>query len=185
MISGSKTFSYAGQRIGVMIISEKLFNTQAPDLKRFYSSDKFGHAIVFGSLYPLSAGTSHSAQYAFAAMLKAANDGEFDFVESIKEYGEKAKVMKKLFTENGFKIVYDLDENEPIADGFYFTVAYPGISGDELLEKLIYYGVSAISLLITGSNRSEGIRACVSLIRRDQFPVLEQRLKKFNEHHKA
>lgn len=183
MISGSKTFSYAGQRIGVMIISESLFNTQAPDLKRFYSSDRFGHAIVFGSLYPLSAGTSHAAQYAFAAMLKAANDGEFDFVESIKEYGEKAKVMKKMFTENGFKIVYDLDENEPIADGFYFTVSYPGMSGDELLEKLLYYGISAISLLITGSERSEGIRACVSLIRRNQFPVLEQRLKKFNEHH--
>ncbi|QQS35022.1 MAG: pyridoxal phosphate-dependent aminotransferase [Ignavibacteriales bacterium] len=183
MISGSKTFSYAGQRIGVMVISEKLFNTSAPDLKRFYSSERFGHAIVFGSLYPLSAGTSHSAQYAFAAMLKAANDGTFDFVQSIKEYGEKANVMKKLFTQNGFKIVYDLDENEPIADGFYFTVAYPGMSGDELLEKLLFYGISAISLLITGSKRSEGIRACVSLIRKDQFPVLEQRLKKFFEHH--
>lgn len=184
MISGSKSFSYAGQRIGVMIISEKLFNTQAPDLKRFYSSDRFGHAIVFGSLYPLSAGTSHSAQYAFAAMLKAANDGSFNFVKLIKEYGEKANVMKKLFTGNGFKIVYDLDENEPIADGFYFTVSYPGMTGDELLEKLLYYGVSAISLLITGSERSEGIRACVSLIRKDQFSVLEERLKKFHEHHK-
>lgn len=185
MISGSKTFSYAGQRIGVMIISDKLFNTQAKDLKRFYSSDRFGHAVVFGSLYPLSAGTSHSAQYALAAMLKAANDGEFNFVESLKEYGEKAKLMKKLFTGNGFKIVYDLDENEPIADGFYFTVSYPGLTGDQLLERLLYYGISAISLLITGSERSEGIRACVSLIRREQFPVLEQRLKKFNEHHSA
>jgi hypothetical protein len=116
-------------------------------------------------------------------MLKAANDGEFNFVDIVKEYGEKAKIMKNLFTDNGFYIVYDKDENDPIADGFYFTFAYSGFSGDELLKKLLYYGISAISLAITGSERLEGIRACVSLIQREQFPDLEYRLKKFHEHH--
>jgi len=116
-------------------------------------------------------------------MLKAANDSEFNFVEIVKEYGEKAKIMKKLFTDNGFHIVYDMDEDNPIADGFYFTYSYPNFSGEKLLEEMIYYGISAISLAITGSQRLEGIRACVSLVHRDQFPVLEKRLKKFHQDH--
>jgi aspartate/methionine/tyrosine aminotransferase len=182
-ISSSKAFSYAGQRIGMMIISDALMKKKCPDLKRFYSTDNFGRSMIFGTLYPLSAGVTHSAQYALAAMLKAANDGEFNFVEEVKEYGAKAKIMKKLFTENGFKIVYDMDENEPIADGFYFTFSYSGFDGDELLRELLYYGISAISLAITGSKRLEGIRACVSLVQREQFPDLEYRLKKFHEHH--
>lgn len=184
-ISSSKAFSYAGQRIGMMVISDKLFRKKCPDLLRYYGSDIFGRAMVFGTLYALSSGTSHSAQYALHGILKAANDGEFDFIDVVKEYGEKAKIMKKMFTDNGFKIVYDKDENEPIADGFYFTISYPGFSGEELIEKFIYYGISAISLGITGSERSEGLRACVSLVQRSQFPDLEYRLTKFHEHHKA
>jgi len=111
------------------------------------------------------------------------NDGQYNFVEVVKEYGVKAKIMKKMFTENGFKIVYDRDEDEPIADGFYFTFSYPGFSGEELVEELLYYGISAISLAITGSERLEGVRACVSLVQREQFPDLEYRLKKFREQH--
>ncbi len=182
-ISSSKVFNYAGQRIGMMIISDKLYNTVAPDLKRNYASDIFGQAMIFGTLYALTAGTSHSPQYALTAMLKAVNDGKFDFIEVVKEYGEKAKIMKNMFKDNGFQIVYDLDEDEPIADGFYFTFSYPSFSGEELLAKLMYYGISAISLAITGSERLEGVRACVSLVQREQFPDLEYRLKKFHEHH--
>lgn len=182
-ISSSKVFSYAGERIGMMVISDGIFNRRFPDLKRFYNSDLFGNVMIFGTLYPLSSGTSHSAQYALTAMLKAANEGKFDYVESVKEYGEKAHIMKKMFTNNGFKIVYDMDEDKPIADGFYFTYSYPGFSGVDLLEKMIYYGISAISLDITGSERTEGIRACTSLIQRNQFPDLENRLKCFHMDH--
>jgi len=182
-ISSSKVFSYAGQRIGLMIISDKLYTTKSEDLKRFYTSDIFGNAMIFGTMYSLSSGTSHSAQYGLAAMLKAANDGVFNFVEEVKEYGYKAKIMKKMFSDNGFKFVYDMDENKPIADGFYFTFSYPGFTGVELVGELMYYGISAIALFITGSEREEGVRACVSLVHRDQFPVLELRLKKFQEDH--
>ena len=91
--------------------------------------------------------------------------------------------MKKLFIDHGFKIVYDKDEGNPIADGFYFTVSYPGFTSDELLLELLYYGISAISLSICGSERLEGLRACVSLVQRAQFPALEERLKKFHENH--
>jgi aspartate/methionine/tyrosine aminotransferase len=182
-ISSSKAFSYAGQRIGMMVISEKLFNTRAEGLKKFYNSDKFGHSMVYGTVYALSSGTSHSAQYALCAMLKAANDGMFDFIEPNKEYARRANVMKKLFVDNGFHIVYDKDEDKPLADGFFFTIAYPGFTGTQLVEKLVYYGISAISLSTTGSERSEGIRACVSLVNPLQFPDLEHRLKKFREDH--
>jgi aspartate/methionine/tyrosine aminotransferase len=181
LISSSKAFSYAGQRIGMMVISPKLFETKAPGLTRYYSSDIFGRAMIFGTVYSLSSGTSHSAQYALAAILKAVNNGEFHFLDDVKEYGEKAKVMKKMFLDNGFKLVYDRDENDPLADGFYFTFSYPGKTGEQLLEELLYYGISAISLAITGSERLEGMRACVSLVSRGQFPALELRLKKFHE----
>lgn len=179
-ISSSKAFSYAGQRIGMMVISDALFNLKSERIKTRFSSDIFGNAMIFGTVYSLSSGTAHSAQYALAAILKAANDGDFNFRNDVLEYGKKAHIMKKLFVENGFNIVYDKDLDEPIADGFYFTYSYPGYSGEELLKEMLYYGVSAISLAITGSEKTEGMRACVSLVKRDQFTALEERLKCFN-----
>jgi aspartate/methionine/tyrosine aminotransferase len=182
-ISSSKAFSYAGQRIGMLVISDALFNARFENLKKYYSSDLFGHAMIFGTVYALSSGTSHSAQYALAAILKAVNEGKYNFVDVVKEYGEKAAIMKKLFLENGFILVYDQDDGVPIADGFYFTISYPGLSGIELLKRLIHYGISAIALAITGSERTEGLRACVSLVSREQFPELEARLRAFHENH--
>lgn len=182
LISSSKVFSYAGQRLGMLAISNKLYNRSFPELKERFGSDKFGYTIVMRALYSLSSGASHSAQYALAAMFKAASDGVFNFLEVVKEYGERAKIMKKMFTEHGFEIVYDSDGEEPLADGFYFTISYPGMTGGELLEKLLYYGISAIALKTAGSER-EGLRACVSQTHRSQFPDLEYRLKRFNEDH--
>ncbi len=184
LISSSKAFSYAGQRIGSMVISNSLYKRRYPDLKRFFTSDEFGYAMLYGAVYSLSSGVCHSTQYGFAAMLKAANDGIFNFVEPIREYGEKARIMKKIFTDNGFTIVYNMDEDKPLADGFYFTISYPGFTGEQLIEELLYYGVSAISLAITGSERTEGLRACVSQVQRSQFADLEYRLKQFNDDHK-
>ena len=87
------------------------------------------------------------------------------------------------YRKYGFRIVYDMDLDEPIADGFYFTLSYPGFDGSQLVEELLYYGISAISLGLTGSSRTEGLRACVSLVKRDQFDMLEARLKWFSENH--
>ena len=91
--------------------------------------------------------------------------------------------MKRLFLESGFQIVYDKDLEQPVADGFYFTIAYPGMQGAALLSELLHYGISAITLDTTGSERTEGLRACTSLISRAQFPVLEERLKRFHQDH--
>ncbi len=183
-ISSSKAFSYAGQRVGMLVISDKLYKTKSEYLKNFYISDDFGKSLTLGALYAVTAGVTHSAQKGLAAMLKACNDGEYNFLEVCRVYERIAKACKKLFTENGFKIVYDMDEDQPIADGFYFTISYDGFTGEELIERLMYYGISAIALGITGSSRREGLRACVSFIRKEQLPVLEERLKLFNEHHK-
>lgn len=184
LISASKIFSYAGQRIAMFVVSDKLFNRSYPDLKRFSTTDNFGHFIIYKAIYPLSSGTAHSVQYGLYGILKAANEGKYNFIEEIKEYQDKAKIMKKLFIDNNFYIVYDKDEGEEIADGFYFTFAYPNFTGEELLEKLLYYGISCISLAITGSERTEGLRACVSMVKKEQFNDLEYRLKEFNKHHK-
>jgi aspartate/methionine/tyrosine aminotransferase len=183
LVSTSKVFSYAGQRIAMMAVSDNLFNRHYPDLKRYYTSDVLGHTIIYGALYALSAGASHSAQLAVAAMLKAANDGKYNIVKEIQEYGNRAMIMKKMFTSNGFTIVYDMDLDVPIADGFYFTIAYPGFTGIQLLEELLLYGISAITLDITGSSRTEGLRACVSQIGPELYPKLDERLKLFNRDH--
>lgn len=179
-ISASKIFSYAGQRGAIMAISNTLWNRQYENLETRFGHKPFGFTIVMHVLYALSSGITHSVQYALTAMFKAASDGEFNFIEDVKEYGRKAKIMKDLFVENGFRIVYEKDGDEPIADGFYFTIGYPGMTGGELLENLLCYGISAITLRNTGSEK-EGLRACVSHVKRDQFADLESRLKLFNE----
>ncbi|MDR0843810.1 MAG: aminotransferase class I/II-fold pyridoxal phosphate-dependent enzyme, partial [Tannerella sp.] len=181
-ISGSKAFSYAGQRIGVTAISNKLYHRAYPGLTQRYGGGTFGTVYIHRVLYALSSGTSHSAQYALAAMFKAASDGSFDFISEVKEYGNRAARLKQIFINHGFRIVYEHDLDEPIADGFYFTIAYPGLTGSRLMEELIYYGVSAISLSTTGSNQ-EGLRACTSFIKPHQYELLDERLQCFEEHH--
>ncbi|NOZ34390.1 MAG: pyridoxal phosphate-dependent aminotransferase [Chlorobi bacterium] len=181
LISSSKAFSYAGQRVGMLVVSEKVYKSRYPDLKRFYSTDQFGHSLIYNALYILSAGVSHTPQYGLTALLKAVNDGVYNYRNDVLEYGERAKAMKKIFLDNGFELVYDNDLGEPLADGFYFTVYYPGMTGSELLHNLLYYGISAIALQTTGSDHSEGLRACVSQINHTMFPELEKRLQLFHK----
>lgn len=181
-ISSSKIFSYAGQRLGLMVISDSLFKRDFPALQKRFRGTDFGNTITLQLLYAFSSGTSHSAQWAVTAMLKAANEGEFNFLEEVKEYAEKAKIMKRIFIENGFNLTYETDLGRPLADGFYFTLSYPGMTGNQLVASLLYYGISAIALDNTGSEE-EGIRACVSFVKREQFDDLEKRLKLFNAHY--
>lgn len=184
LLSGSKIFSYAGQRIALVCIGEKVFDRKYEFYEKFYEMPALGDAYIFGVLYCASSGTSHSAQHGLAAMLNAASDGTLPFIDHCSEYGRRAEIVKKLFTDNGFFIVYDMDGKDPIADGFFFTIGYPGLSGTELQRELIRYGVSSIALQSTGSEQ-EGIRACVSMISDDEaFARLERFLKKFNEDHR-
>lgn len=182
LISGSKAFSYAGQRIGVSCISNSLYHKAYSGLTKRYGGGTFGTVFIHRILYALSSGTSHSAQFALAAMLEAAAEGKYNFLQEVSVYGERAKKLKDIFLKNGFYLVYDNDLGEPIADGFYFTIGYPGMTSGELMKELMYYGVSAISLTTTGSHQ-EGLRACTSFIKDHQYAQLEERMKLFAENH--
>ena len=178
LISGSKAFSYAGERIGVTCISDALFHRHFDDLSERYQGLPFGPVFSTRMLYALSSGTSHSAQYALAAMLKAAYEGKYDFRKEISVYGERARKLKEIFCRHNFYVVYDKDLDEPIADGFYFTIGYPGMTSGQLALELMYYGVSAICLITCGSEQ-EGLRVCTSFIEDHQYDMLEERMKVF------
>jgi aspartate/methionine/tyrosine aminotransferase len=182
LISGSKAFSYAGERIGVVCISDNLFQRHFPDLATRYEGLPFGLVFSTRMLYALSSGTSHSAQYALASMLKAASDGSYDFRKEVSVYGERARKLKEIFCRHGFHVVYDKDLNEPVADGFYFTIGYRNMTSGELAKELMYYGVSAICLITTGSHQ-EGLRVCTSFIEDHQYTLLEERMSLFEENH--
>ena len=184
LVSGSKIFSYAGQRIAVAALSETLHRRDYPALRRRYNIGRLGDAFVLVFLYAASSGTSHSAQHALAAMFRAAADGELDFVSEASEYARRARLTKEAFLRHGFRIVYDKDRDEAVSDGFFYTVGYGTMTSAELLSELLLCGICAISLTSTGS-RQHGIRVCVSQLNRpEQFDLLEKRLRIFAETHK-
>ena len=180
LISGSKAFSYAGERIGVVCISDKLFHRHYDDLAARYEGLPFGLVFSTRMLYALSSGTSHSAQYALAAMFRAACDGEYNFRSEVKVYGDRAHKLKEIFCRHGFHIVYDKDGDQPVADGFYFTIGYRGMTSGQLAHELMYYGVSAICLVTCGSEQ-QGLRVCTSFIEDHQYAQLEERMAIFEE----
>ncbi len=179
MLSASKIFSYAGERIATVAISDELYNRVYPKLKEEFGIDTLGRFFVFVVVYTLSSGVTHSVQYALAAMYKAACDGTLDFVGETREYARRAARLKEIFLRHGFHIVYDKDLDELVSDGFFFTIGRKGYTGDELLDRLLYYGVSAISLRTTGSEQ-QGIRVCTSMVKEAHYALLDERLEIFN-----
>lgn len=182
LLSASKTFSYAGQRIGMLCMSDKLYERHYPALDRRYGPISFGSALVFRVLYALSAGVAHATQHALAAMLDAASSGRYRFNEELSEYGRRAKRLKEIFLRHGFRLLYDNDLGEALADGFYFSLAWPGMSGGDLARELMYYGLSSIPLSESGS-RQEGIRICCSFVRPEQYEILDERMACFARNH--
>ncbi len=183
-LSASKIFSYAGQRIAIVCVSDKLAAREFAGLDDFFGLPRFIDSYIFGVLYVASSGTAHSAQFAFAAMLGAAVDGTLDFVKEAEEYGRRGRLAKDIFKKHGFQLVYDCDaDGSEIGDGFFFTVRYGDMSCEEVQRELMRYGVAAIALSNTGSNQ-EGVRVCVSMLTSDDhFTTLDQRLKSFHDEH--
>ena len=183
MLSSSKIFSYAGQRMAMICISDKLFERQFPALaERYQDSGVFGQTLIASILYMITSGCTASTQYAYAEMLRLSTEGKINFVEDTREYAHRAEKMKQIFTQNGFHIVYDYDVTQSVGDGFFFTIGYGDMSGGELLQELLYYGVSSISLSTTGSEQ-KGVRACTSRMREELYEVLEERMKAFHADH--
>lgn len=184
LISASKIFSYAGQRIAITAVSDKLWHRSYPDLKERTNMARLGDAYVLSILYGASAGVSHTAQYAIAAMFKAASDGELDFVGHCQTYGERAKMTKDIFKKHGFHIVYDKDMDRDVSDGFFYTVGYGTMEGSELMKELLLYGICTIALDTTGSIQ-DGVRICVSQLNEDRlYTLLDERLTIFAQNHK-
>jgi len=183
MLSSSKIFSYAGQRMAMICISDRLFERKFPALAaRYNDSGVFGETLIASILYMITSGCTASTQYAYAEMLRLSTEGKINFVEDTREYAVRAEKMKKIFTDNGFHIVYDKDVTREVGDGFFFTVGYGDMSGGELLRELLYYGVSSISLSTTGSLQ-HGVRACTSRMKDELYDVLDERMKAFKEDH--
>ena len=183
MLSSSKIFSYAGQRMAMLCISDALFEKQYPALaQRYNDSGVFGETLIASILYMITSGATASTQYAYAELLRLSTEGQLNFVEDTREYAVRAEKMKKIFTDNGFHIVYDADVTQAVGDGFFFTIGYGDMEGGELLRELLYYGVSSISLSTTGSGQ-RGVRACTSRMNDELYPVLEERMKLFHQDH--
>ena len=183
MLSASKIFSYAGQRMALTCISDKLFERHYPALaERYHDAGVFGQTLVASILYMITSGCTASTQYAYAEMLRLSTEGTINFVEDTREYAHRAERMKRIFTDNGFHIVYDYDATQRVGDGFFFTIGYGDMTGGQLLTELLYYGVSSISLSTTGSEQ-QGVRACTSRMREELYPVMEERMRAFHEDH--
>lgn len=183
MLSSSKIFSYAGQRMALTCISDKLFEKHYPALaERYHDAGVFGQTLVASILYMITSGCTASTQYAYAEMLRLSTEGTINFVADTREYALRAERMKRIFTDNGFHVVYDYDATQPVGDGFFFTIGYGEMTGGELLTELLYYGVSSISLSTTGSEQ-QGVRACTSRMRSELYEVMEERMQAFHEDH--
>ena len=183
LLSSSKIFSYAGQRMALLCIGDALFVRQYPALaRRYHDEGIFGTTLSASILYMITSGCTASTQYAYARMLQLSCEGVIDFVEDTRGYERHARKMKKIFCDNGFHVVYDRDVTAAVGDGFFFTIGYDGLSGGALLRELLQYGVSCISLSTTGSLR-EGVRGCTSRMRDDLYPLLEARMRAFREDH--
>ena len=179
LLSASKIFSYAGERIALVCISDKLYHRKYPALKEKWGIAKFGDNFILNYLYVNTSGASHSAQYAFSAMMEAAVEGRYNFVKELRNYGMRAHRSRKIFEENGFHLVYDKDMEQTISDGFFYTVEYKDLNNRVLLENLLRCGVIAIPLNTTGSGQC-GIRVCVSrLLTDDDFVLLDKHLRMF------
>lgn len=186
LISASKIFSYAGQRIAVTVFSPEVFHRKTPKLKALYgTTDTFGGNFVFTYLYCCSSGTAQTPQYALAAMMDAAVEGKYDFVGATSEYGRRATRCKQIFRKHGFYEVYDKDGDEPVSDGFFFTMGYidpatgQPMACEKLLSRLMRCGVCAITLNTTGSQQ-EGLRLCVSRMTSEaDYHALDERLEEF------
>ncbi len=182
-VSGSKAFSYAGQRIGVTCMSNTLYHRVYPALQDKFGVGEFGNFFTNRLMYTLSSGTTHSVQHAMAALMEAACDGVYNFLDDVKEYGRRARFLKDILLANGFYLVYDNDLGAPLADGFYFTVQYPGMNDLQLTRELMYYGIAVFPLDTMGSNE-QGVRICTSFFSREQEPLFKERIEAFRNNNR-
>ncbi|MEG1643637.1 MAG: pyridoxal phosphate-dependent aminotransferase, partial [Bacteroidales bacterium] len=76
MLSSSKIFSYAGQRMAVACVSERLYDRSFPGfVTRYGGTGLFGVTFTASIMYMITSGVTHTTQYGYTEMLRAATDG--------------------------------------------------------------------------------------------------------------
>ena len=183
LLSGSKIYSYAGQRIGVLCVGPELYYKRFPAFaERYGGFGIFGLTITGNILDMITSGCTASTQWGLAAMMDRSCEGSLRFLDDVGEYSARAARMKEIFLRHGFTISYEEDASGKIGDGFFFTLSYGNMDSGTLVDELLAYGVSTVSLETMGSCR-KGVRVCSSRIHGDQFDLLEERMAAFEADH--
>jgi aspartate/methionine/tyrosine aminotransferase len=177
LLSASKMFSYAGERVGLLVTSRALGARSYEFLRRFFGCVQVGQALK-RAVFNLTAGAPHSAQLALAAAFNDCTRGEYDLMNVLSEYGRRADAVREILVQHRFSVLYT---DDPGDNGFYLTFAYPGFSAEWLLKELLCHGIAALPLRLFGSSHPEGLRACVGLLKSTDLERLKQRIKAFSQ----
>ncbi len=187
LLSMSKLFSYAGEGIGVVKISDELYNTSIENIGlptiQQTGVKRFGGLFPLG-IYANTARAPSSAQVAATKMLKMANDGElkeyFAWVRS--EYGYRIKHSLNLFEKNGFGLAYEIPRSEEgVGAALYISLEHSDYNhGGILLKDLLCFGIG-VSPIYTCGGKKSAIRFSVSAVDKEKLILLEERLDKFRE----
>ena len=177
VLSASKMLSYAGERVGFLISNQGMLAGESASLAQASGLTSVARTCS-SMIFNLTAGAPHTAQYGVAQALEAINAGKIDLEHVLSVYAQRARQLKQLLLANGFYLVYD-DAASDAADGFYVCFGYPGLSGAELLRRLLVYGVTVLPLTLFGSARSDAVRACVGRLDERSSALLDKRLDGF------
>jgi len=177
VLSASKMLSYAGERIGFLVASTHLLGKESESLEKTFGVTSVRRACS-SFIFNLTAGAPHSAQYAVASVIESVNRGEYDLDKYLAEYMRRGQLLAALLERHGFYLIYSTNNKENGA-GFYVSFGYPGLTELELLKELIYVGITVLPLSIFGSERGDGVRACVGRLDEDKMSLLDRRLGEF------
>lgn len=178
VFSSSKMLSYAGERVGFVAGAPSLLDEQAIVLQSIFGTASVRRACE-SLIFNMTAGAPHSAQYAVAGVLRAVNNGRLDLDGILSAYARRAAALKALLLLKGFYLIYE-DPDPAHADGFYVCFGYPGLDGFDLVRELLYCGITVLPLAAFGSQRHDGVRACVGRVDEENFVQLQDRLAYFD-----
>jgi aspartate/methionine/tyrosine aminotransferase len=182
VLSASKMLSYAGERVGFLIGGQALLASQSSALAAASGLPSVARTCS-SMIFNLTGGAPHSAQHGVALALEAINQGKVDLEQLLSVYAQRARRLKQILSDNGFYLVY-ADEAQRAGDGFagdgfYVCFGYPGMSGADLLRRLLVYGVTVLPLRLFGSTRIDAVRACVGRLDEQAMALLVKRLDGF------
>lgn len=170
IMSASKLFSYAGERIGIIKISKELSEKKIRGENTLRFLGKYIHGTV--------ASVSQSAQRTLYMALKMLNENNpimRKYLDNLREeYRERLEFVEHVFREANFKRIYKSNERATL----YMCFEHPDYThGGDICKKLLCYGIATVPLEIFGGK--PGIRVSISLLDKNRREILKRRLKNF------